>query len=196
MPLPLTVSCFSKIQIGSTFLVPAHLGSPGKRAVKWMCVCVCVCVLSDRIWKASCHFVIVRRWATACLFKRWIRQTFHWLWRNASTLLQYMVCDSVFTSCCSLTSKIWTDNNFLKYIFYNVIWVWWWIKKGWGQWLFFLVWISAFRVWISVFCALTLSVGHQEEHPACKSWVIRHWCGYLYGARCRLFTCCPADATA
>ena len=34
MPLPLTVSCFSKIQIGFTFLVPAHLGSPGHRAVK------------------------------------------------------------------------------------------------------------------------------------------------------------------
>ena len=30
MPLPLTVCCFSKIQIGFTFLVPAHLGSPGK----------------------------------------------------------------------------------------------------------------------------------------------------------------------
>ena len=30
MPLPLTVSCFSKIQIGFTFLVPAHPGSPGK----------------------------------------------------------------------------------------------------------------------------------------------------------------------
>ena len=30
MPLPLTVSCFSKIQIGFTYLVPAHLGSPGK----------------------------------------------------------------------------------------------------------------------------------------------------------------------
>ena len=30
MTLPLTVSCFSKIQIGFTFLVPAHLGSPGK----------------------------------------------------------------------------------------------------------------------------------------------------------------------
>ena len=30
MPLPLTVSWFSKIQIGFTFLVPAHLGSPGK----------------------------------------------------------------------------------------------------------------------------------------------------------------------
>jgi len=31
MPLPLTVSCFSEIQIGFTFLVPAHLGSPRKK---------------------------------------------------------------------------------------------------------------------------------------------------------------------
>ena len=38
MPPPLTVSCFSKIQIGFTFLVPAHPGSPGKRAVKRVCV--------------------------------------------------------------------------------------------------------------------------------------------------------------
>ena len=38
MPLPLTVSCFTKIQIGFTFLLPAHLGCPGKRAVKWVCV--------------------------------------------------------------------------------------------------------------------------------------------------------------
>jgi len=42
MPLPLTVSCFSKIQIGFTLLVPDHLGSPGQRAVKRVCVCVCV----------------------------------------------------------------------------------------------------------------------------------------------------------
>jgi len=38
MPLPLTVSCFSKIQIGFTFLVPARPGSSGKRAVKRVCV--------------------------------------------------------------------------------------------------------------------------------------------------------------
>ena len=38
MPLPLTVSCFSKIQIGFTFLVPAHPGSLGQRAVKRVCV--------------------------------------------------------------------------------------------------------------------------------------------------------------
>jgi len=40
MLLPLTVTCFSRIQIGFTFLVPAHLGSPGQRAVKRLCVCV------------------------------------------------------------------------------------------------------------------------------------------------------------
>jgi len=39
MPLQLTVSYFSKIQIGFTFLVLAHLGSPGQRAVKRVCVC-------------------------------------------------------------------------------------------------------------------------------------------------------------
>ena len=42
MPLPLAVSCFNKIQIGFTFLVPAHPGSPGQMAVKRVCVCVCV----------------------------------------------------------------------------------------------------------------------------------------------------------
>jgi len=40
MPLPLTVSYFSEIQIGFILLVPAHPGSPGKRAVKRVCVCV------------------------------------------------------------------------------------------------------------------------------------------------------------
>ena len=40
MPLLLTVSYFSKIQIGFTFLIPAHPGSPVKRAVKRVCVCV------------------------------------------------------------------------------------------------------------------------------------------------------------
>ena len=41
MPLPLTVSCFSKIQIGRIFLIPAHPGSPGRRAIKRLCVYVC-----------------------------------------------------------------------------------------------------------------------------------------------------------
>jgi len=39
MPLPVTVSCFSKIQIGFISLVPAHLGNPGKGPLNG-CACV------------------------------------------------------------------------------------------------------------------------------------------------------------
>ena len=49
MPLPLTVSCFSKIQIGFTFLVPAHPGSPGKGPLNG---CVCTNINEAR-WAAE-----------------------------------------------------------------------------------------------------------------------------------------------
>ena len=52
VPLPLTVSCSSKILTGFTFLVPAHLGSPRQRAVKRMCVCACVRV-DEESWVGS-----------------------------------------------------------------------------------------------------------------------------------------------
>ena len=42
-------------------------------------------------------------------------------------------------------------------------------------------------VLIHAFSALTLLVGRQEQHPAYKNWVMRCWCGYLSGARCRFF---------
>ena len=59
MPLPLTVSCFSKIQIGFTFLVPAHLGSPGQRAVKRVCVCKNILRICEYLAKHDClvHFM-------------------------------------------------------------------------------------------------------------------------------------------
>jgi len=44
MPLPITVSFFSKIQTGFTFLVPAHLGSPRKGPLNR-----CVCVYHSRV---------------------------------------------------------------------------------------------------------------------------------------------------
>ena len=50
MPLPLTVSCFSKIQTGFAFLVPAHPGSSGQRAVKRVCG---VCYLLRTGWTTS-----------------------------------------------------------------------------------------------------------------------------------------------
>jgi len=62
-PLPLTVSCFSKIQIGFTFLVPAHLGSPQKRAIKRVCVCLLKLLQNFVCWhcrleRASEFFVV------------------------------------------------------------------------------------------------------------------------------------------
>jgi len=53
MPLPLTVSCFSTIQIGFTFLVPAHPCSPGQRAVKRVCTCVTYGRGSVLLWQHS-----------------------------------------------------------------------------------------------------------------------------------------------
>jgi len=46
MPLSLTVSCFSKIQTGFTFLVPAYPGSPGHWAIKRVYVCMYIISLA------------------------------------------------------------------------------------------------------------------------------------------------------
>ena len=51
--------------------------------------------------------------------------------------------------------------------------------------------ILLWRIWNEVPPVLWLLVGRQEEHPACK-----YWCGYLSGARNRLFAYGPADAIA
>ena len=67
MPLPLTDSCFSKIQTGFTFLVQAYLGSPGKRAVKCVCVNemgVCIHLETSSNWLAI-NFSLV---ATYCQY--------------------------------------------------------------------------------------------------------------------------------
>ena len=53
MPLPLTVSCSSKIQTGFTFLAPAHPGSPGQGVVKRVCVCVCVFRSTSELYRFS-----------------------------------------------------------------------------------------------------------------------------------------------
>jgi len=50
MSLPLTVSCFSKIQIVFTFLVPAQPGSPGKGLLNG-CVCLVSILLALRMWQ-------------------------------------------------------------------------------------------------------------------------------------------------
>ena len=52
LPLPLTISCSSKIQIGFTFLVPAHQGSPGKGPLN---VCVCIYIYTGIQYPTCTH---------------------------------------------------------------------------------------------------------------------------------------------
>jgi len=70
VPLPLTISFSSKIQVGFTFLVPAHPGSPRQRAVKRGCVCVCVFVLSHSFAEqpivSNCVIVTVKPLMFVC----------------------------------------------------------------------------------------------------------------------------------
>ena len=71
MPLPLTVSCFNKIQIGFTFLVPAHLGSPGKGPLNG-----CVCLpgaLSNSIEVTYSVSVVFIVWAIRHTAEWWCR---------------------------------------------------------------------------------------------------------------------------
>jgi len=66
MLLPITVSCFSEIQIGFTFLVPTHPGSPGQRPLNG-----CVSYGGLRSWKQQWVVLIfvVQKWS-------WLH---HWL---------------------------------------------------------------------------------------------------------------------
>ena len=77
MPPPLTVSCSNKIQIGFTFLVPAHLGSPGQRVVKRVYVCMSVFLIystpveeakycDDRVCLSVCSSVREHISGTTC----------------------------------------------------------------------------------------------------------------------------------
>ena len=95
MPLPLTVSCFSKIQTGFTFLVPAHLDSPGKRAVKRVCVCVLVCGLSGTISTNMNHSLI--NFGTCKLCMGWsLGYIMWWFWERHYILINHLIlCGSV-----------------------------------------------------------------------------------------------------
>ena len=53
--LPLTVYFFSKIEIGFSFLVLAHPGSPGQRAIKRVCVLDEFCIKSG---VEVCNFML------------------------------------------------------------------------------------------------------------------------------------------
>ena len=62
--------------------------------------------------------------------------------------------------------------------------------------VFFCFVIYLYIFIFNAFSALTLLIGRQEEHSACKNGVMRCWCGYLSGAKCRLLAYGQANANA
>ena len=93
MPLPLTVSGFSKIQIGFTFLVPAHPGSPGQGPLNG---CACVCCVTQ-VEQCSVRSRSVSRRVGSELYMNWPRKsTSHW---------SALSTGSVILSCCSASPK-------------------------------------------------------------------------------------------
>jgi len=104
MPRPLTVSCFSKIQIGFTFLVPAHLGSPGKGPLNW-CVHCCMYVLpcayqiNNNNNKSVCFVhvfkmqkprrrtILMRGWIFSCRGRSWLSWERSFLHRSVWVIL-------------------------------------------------------------------------------------------------------------
>ena len=93
VPPPHTVSCFSKIQTGFTFLVPAHPGSPGQRAVEWVCVCM---YQHCKIWSVSdlCTLItpvhlccgMLRAYRSGSIHWRLAEWCHFWRWKQWATL--------------------------------------------------------------------------------------------------------------
>ena len=87
MPLLLTVSCFSKIQVGFTFLVPAHLGSPGQRAVKRVCVSIACSLSNISAENRQNHLKCVEVIASQSSVILWVGDTVY-IWLTALISLQ------------------------------------------------------------------------------------------------------------
>ena len=111
MLLPLTVSCFSKLQTGFTFLVPAHPGSPGKRAIKRVCVCVC---LTNHREAASLWLVIPKQdvrnhqWRVVCCNVEYLNFGMHNLCQsNVKVIFQWPSCDYPYSGGVGLPSVLW-----------------------------------------------------------------------------------------
>ena len=98
MPLPLTISCLSKIQIGFTFLVPAHLGCPGKGPLN-RCCCCCVAIspnlFEDKAWLSFMTLFISN---FSCLFNGQDDKFFVVSWLGAKCTLQTYSSTSLWTS--------------------------------------------------------------------------------------------------
>ena len=90
MPLPLTVFCFSKIQIGFIFLVPAYPGSPEKGPLN-RCVCMCSSFV-DYIMFAHNEWTVIGH-----VKERMLKLTYQWAavnWGQSKSESESLICVS------------------------------------------------------------------------------------------------------
>ena len=74
----LTVFSFSKIQIGFTFLVPAHLGSPGKKAAKNVCSRSSLMILEYAVAQLVVAYACRCQWSVSEERSWWCDWVFTW----------------------------------------------------------------------------------------------------------------------
>ena len=105
MPLPLTLSCFSKIQIGFTFLVPAYLGSPGKKPLNG---CVCVYYFTIINYAFSALTLLVGRQEEHLACKKLSGEVLAWLsvWSEVQTCIRPSWCHCHSLSLASVKSRL------------------------------------------------------------------------------------------
>ena len=193
MPLPITVSCFSKIRFGFAFWYRLTRVVPDKGPLNG---CVCVCKMEHHNQKTSDTMmsICLRSFFNvliSCSGSRWMptQQPFTNIFVALTTTQWQLIFRRVASSksnsmdtmrhCCSFH---W-DYGPLTVTACNSTPV--------------PARLNTDRKWyLYAFSALTLLVGGQEEHPACKNWLMWCWCGYLSAVRCRLFARGPVDATA
>jgi len=132
MPLPPTVSCFSKIQIGFTFLVPAHLGSPGRGPLNGCLLFVCLHRYKKSEERSSLNDAMVH-----------LLPVIH------------EICTQLLADLSELSVTI--QKQILK-IFFALVQV---SPPA-------AIVLGVYFTRTSAFSALTLLVGRQEGHPACK----------------------------
>ena len=272
MPLPLTVSCFSKIQIGFTFLVSAYPGSPRQRAIKRVCVCVyrskyhwpflipqlgVVVMVEGGILLKQSLLVDIRQsdcciasvipnlwspfWLQSCALESVlifcptedVRLSWMGGWSSSTDRLVevklWLVCNGCADKVKWTTEQSWNlrENGWgfgstgsevdgfhvfsgkFVYMTYKQTSMLWKKKKDnvFGEFMEELsLWDMAEKKCILLkitvelcrkhicfsavlsrhysFSALILLVGCQEEHLACKNWLMWRLCGYLSGVRC------------
>ena len=199
MPLPLTVSCFSKIQIGFNFLILGHPDSPWLRAVKQMFVVLFL-------------FITTASHSDTCYLVRGLQKLDCFIPRphvehgDQTWVLCYVVFFhySFFRLVLLSSSSDFSVPLRMMFPEWSIICFQW--MQNHNQSISHLLFLQTSKIvyhsqffsdlcGICAFSALTLLVGQQEGIRPVKNWVVGCWHGYLSGERCRL-AYGPADATA